>query len=859
DGQDLENPDVPMDDDMLSYMIYTSGSTGKPKGVMLTHRGICNYLLPHPANLHMYRLKERVETYLSITTVSFDMSFKEHTASLCNGKTLVFAGEDEMNDPRALTGLMEKYKVDCINATPSRLLQYLDYEPFREALAKCAVVMSGGEGYPMVLRDRIRACAPDTEIINTYGPTEITVSCNAADVTYAKAITIGRPLLNVQEYVVDRFGDLSPLGVVGELYIAGTGVSKGYKNLPEKTKEAFVEYRGRAAYRSGDYAKWDGEGNVMILGRLDNQVKLRGLRIELGEISGLIEAQPHIGKTAVVIRKIGGQDNLCAYFTADIEIDIDELRAELKKHLTPYMIPTAYLQMPALPQTANGKTDLKALPEPVPVSLGAYVAPANETEAFFSETFRKVLNLEKVGATDDFFDIGGTSLVVTSIVLAAEEKGYKLTYGDVFKYTTPRALAKLFESEERNDKIGQLFDFTDYDYSKINALLANNTVDSFRAGDLGDLGNILVTGATGYMGAHLVAAFLEQEKGKVYCLVRKGRYASAAERLKYLLFYYFGPRYIKEIEERLEVFDGDVTRYDSFAKLEHLPIQTVFNCAANVKHFSQGTDIEDINVGGVENCIRFCEKVGAALVHFSTTSVCGTTEDLAKLEKPVLDEQSLFFGQDLDNKYTSSKLMGERKVLEAVAERGLRGKVIRVGTLAARESDGEFQINFLTNSFAGRLRSYAMLGVFPYELFENTICMGPIDMSCRAFLLLAKTPAACCLFNAINNHTMPLGDIIRRMINSGMEIRFVEQEEFKAALEEAERDPEKAAILASMTAYMGLSHGKAMVHVPVSSHYTTQILARLGFFWNASQDRYVDAFINVLSGFDFFDKENLMR
>ena len=149
--------------------------------------------------------------------------------------------------------------------------------------------------------------------------------------------------------------------------------------------------------------------------------------------------------------------------------------------------------------------------------------------------------------------------------------------------------------------------------------------------------------------------------------------------------------------------------------------------------------------------------------------------------------------------------------------------------------------------------------VFPYENLENPICMGPIDVSCRAFLLLAKTPAACCLFNAINNHTIPLGDIILRMRHSGMEIRFVEHEEFMEALEEAERDPEKAAILSSMTAYMGLSHGKAMVNVPVSSNYTTQILARLGFFWNASQDSYVDAFIDVLSGFDFFDKENLMR
>ena len=145
-GENTNNPNVEIDDNSLSYMIYTSGSTGKPKGVMLTHRGICNYLNPHPANRHVYAVKNEVNVYLSVTTVSFDMSFKEHAVTLCNGKTLVFAGDTQMNDPRELATLMNKYKVDCINATPSRLSQYMDYEPFGKALANCKVIMSGGEG-----------------------------------------------------------------------------------------------------------------------------------------------------------------------------------------------------------------------------------------------------------------------------------------------------------------------------------------------------------------------------------------------------------------------------------------------------------------------------------------------------------------------------------------------------------------------------------------------------------------------------------------------------------------------------------------------------------------------------------------
>ena len=856
-GTNTSNPDVKMSDDELSYMIYTSGSTGKPKGVMLRHKGICNYLMPHPANTHMYHIKHDINTYLSVTTISFDMSFKEHAATFCNGKTLVFAGEDEMNDPRALAELMVKYDVDCINATPSRLQQYMDYAPFREALSKCRLVMSGGEGYPMSLRDSIASCSDSIRIVNTYGPTEITVSCNAADLTNADYVTVGRPLLNYHEIIVDKFGDPTPYGVIGELYIGGIGVACGYRNLPEKTAEAFVNYNGQRMYRSGDYAKWDKDGNVYILGRLDNQVKLRGLRIELGEIEGLIAAQPHIKKVAVIIRKLNGQDNLCAYFTADEEIDIDSLRDELKKHLTHYMVPTAYLQMNEMPITANGKTDVKKLPEPVPVSLGEYVAPANKTEEFFCESFKKALKLDKVGATDDFFEIGGTSLIVTSVVLDASENGFEITYGDVFKYTTPRALAELFKDGEVNDS-NQLFNFDDYDYTAIDGVLAKNNVDSFKSGETRELGNVLITGAIGYMGAHLLAEFLNSETGKAYCMIRRGHFDTAKERLENIMYYYFGGDLDDAIRDRVEVFSGDVTDYASFETFEQMDIDTVFNCAANVKHFSNGTDIEDINVGGVVNCIKLCKKINARLIHFSTISVAGTTDDITKLSRRELDEQSLYFGQSLDNKYTSSKLMGERKLLEAVAD-GLDGKVIRVGTLAARESDGEFQINFLTNNFMGRLRSYALLGCFPYAMIENQVCMGPIDRSCEAFIKLAKTPRECCVLNAVNNHTLPLGDIIRQMNKNGSKIDFVEYEVFREALNKAQQDPDKAAILSSMTAYMNTAHGKKITALNCNSHYTTQILARLGFFWNASNEKYVNDFINVLRGFLFFRQDNLTR
>jgi hypothetical protein len=159
----------------------------------------------------------------------------------------------------------------------------------------------------------------------------------------------------------------------------------------------------------------------------------------------------------------------------------------------------------------------------------------------------------------------------------------------------------------------------------------------------------------------------------------------------------------------------------------------------------------------------------------------------------------------------------------------------------------------------GKAHGYALLGCFPYGMIENQVCMGPIDRSCEAFLKLARTPQACCVFNAVNNHTLPLGDIIRQMNENGMDVKFVEYDEFAKALSDAQQDPEKAAILSSMTAYMNTAHGKKITALPCRSHYTTQILARMGFFWNQSNERYVNDFINVLRGFRFFNKDNLKR
>ena len=833
----------------LCYLIYTSGSTGKPKGVMLRHESIVNYLYGgHPTNTHMHALAETVHAFLCVTTLSFDMSMKEFGGALCNGKTAVIASEEETTNAALLADLFRRTGADAINATPSRMLQYMELPAFVEAIRQCKVIMCGGEKYADGLLDKLRAAAPEARIFNTYGPTEITVSSNCKELTHTNRISVGHPLLNYKEFVVDSDGNELPVGVVGELYIGGIGVATGYNDLPEMTAERFINYKGVRIYKSGDYARWTEEGDVEILGRTDNQIKLRGLRIELGEVEAALAAVEGIKSVVVKIGKIKNIEHLCAYFTADHPVDIVELKAELGKTLTKYMVPTAYLQMEKMPITPNGKTDVKALPEPQLAISGDYEAPANDTERAFCDIFANILQMEKVGATDNFFELGGTSLVVTRVIIEADKADLHVSYGEVFANPTPRKLAQLITGETvEATKLGAPDPVADFDYTAINNLLQRNTLGFFRAGKRQPLGDVLVTGATGYLGIHILHDLISSDAPNIYCMVRGKTKEAAESRLRTLLFYYFSKSYKELFGQRLHIVLGDVTQdIDT-----NLKVDTVFNCAAVVKHFSEGTEIEDVNIGGAQRCVDFCIKTGAKLIHISTASTRGLWA--GEIKTDVYTEQRLYMGQYLGNQYIYSKYMAERLILDAVALHGLSAKIMRVGNLAARSTDGEFQANFSTNSFMGRIRIYNMLGCCPYAMRNKKVEFSPINEVAHAICLLATTPKECTVFHPYNIHGQFLGDVLSGLSSVTDGIRFVEQEEFQKAMDEAGQDPQKAKQMAALLAYKDMAHGQKTADVQRDNDYTTQVLYRLGFAWSPTSWDYVERMLTAIGGFGFFE------
>jgi amino acid adenylation domain-containing protein len=841
------SPSIPITQitpDDLAYLIYTSGSTGRPKGVMLRHKGICNYLYGHPANVFANGVLTDADRVLSVTTISFDAALQDIGMAYYNGKTLIVATEEQANNPLDLAQLIQEQHVNMVSGTPSRWQTWLTSEDFCKAISQVKICRAGGEKFSDALLQQMRSVTK-ARIFNCYGPTEITVASNNAELTNAQMVTVGKPQLNVKEFIVDADGNELPVGVVGELYIGGRGVARGYNNLDEMTRERFVEYHGTRIYKSGDYAKWLPDGNVVILGRTDHQIKLRGLRIELGEIENVMLSVEGMKKVVIMIRKLNDKEHLCAYYTADHEIAPDALKAEISKRLTQYMVPTAYLQLKEMPMTPNGKTDVKALPEPQLAVSSVYVAPANDTEKTFCDIFAGILQMDKVGATDNFFELGGTSLVVTRVIIEADKAGLHVAYGDVFANPTPRQLACLITGEVVSDGPDEVVDF---DYTAINNLLQRNTLENFLKGERQVLGNVLLTGATGYLGIHILRELIDSDANQIYCLVRGKSQEAAESRLRTLLYYYFADAFKHLFGQRLHVILGDVT--SDFG--EGLQVDTVFNCAAIVKHFSEGTEIEDVNIGGAKRCVDFCLKTGAQLVHVSTASTRGLWAGTIKDE--VFTEQRFYMGQFLGNKYIYSKFMAERLILDAVAFHGLRAKIMRVGNLAARSTDGEFQANFSTNSFMGRIKVYNMLGCCPYAMRNKQVEFSPINEVSKAIVLLATTPIANTVFHPYNIHGQFLGDVLLGLKSVGDGIRFVEQDAFAEAMEQAKNDPQKARQLSSLLAYQDMAHGQKTADVKRDNDYTTQVLYRLGFAFSPTSWDYVERMLTAIGGFGFFEK-----
>ncbi|HEU4768434.1 MAG TPA: non-ribosomal peptide synthetase, partial [Pyrinomonadaceae bacterium] len=437
----------PITNEQSAYVIYTSGSTGEPKGVVVPHRSVVNVLNSMLAQISL----TPTDTMLAVSTLSFDIAVTEIFLPLMAGARVVIASREVAADAMELARLVTSSNATVMQATPATWRMLIDTGWTGNSMLK---VLSAGEAFDRRLADQLMAtCA---EVWNLYGPTETTIYSGVVQVTAAKGpVPIGPPVTNTSFYILDQFTNPVPIGIYGELYIGGEGLAHGYLNRSELTAERFVPHPfsyepGARLYRTGDLVRYREDGKLEFGGRLDHQVKVRGFRIELGEVEAVLSRHESVRAAVVTAQEVRpGEQRLVAYVVGERLLSASEWRTFLIERLPEYMIPALFITLEALPLLPNGKVNRRALPVPDssrPELRREFAPPENPTQARLVELWMNVLSLNRVGIHDDFFELGGDSILATRLVSRVRRAfGVELQLRELFWKPTVSDLAPLIE------------------------------------------------------------------------------------------------------------------------------------------------------------------------------------------------------------------------------------------------------------------------------------------------------------------------------------------------------------------------------------------------------------------------------
>ncbi|MFC9681060.1 amino acid adenylation domain-containing protein [Streptomyces sp. NPDC056948] len=746
-------PGVRVHPHQAAYLIHTSGSTGRPKGVVVEHGSLAAYLTEAAA---MYPAASGES--LVHTSLAFDMPVTTLFTPLITGGRVRF-GELDEDTPTP----------DLLKVTPSHL-RLLESLPDRVSDARNLVI--GGEALDGTALQAWRERHPKAVVINEYGPTEATVGCVVhrlePDDDFATGpVPIGRPIGGARVYVLDDHLQPVPDGVWGELYLAGAGLARGYAGRPGQSAERFVADPygppGTRMYRVGDRARWNRAGVLEYAGRVDDQVKIRGYRIEPGEIEAALTAFDEVAQAAVTAREDRpGDQKLVAYIVPRKErgelrdqpprtrsertayLDPDDLRAKLAATLPPYLVPSTFIEVDEIPLNPNGKLDRRSLPAPPNTAAGTGRAPRTPQEAHLCTLFAEVLNVPEISADADFFALGGHSLLAIRLAGRIRETlAVRFSLSALLEAPTPAGLARHLTGggphaaswvPDSEAELSPVLRFTS------GTSPAGSSDVPYADPHAGGPREILLTGATGFVGAFLLAELLLRTSARVHCLVRARTDAEARERLTGAMRRYgIGP---VPDDPRLNVVRGDLAAVDlgldpaDWARLRER-VDTIVHSGAHVHHLSPYTRLKPANVEGTRTLLRLAaEGRPKAFHHLSTLGVFRPGQDsrLVTEDSPTDGEKHPF-----GNGYAASKWVADRLV-ERAFERGAAGGIHRLGRIWAHTSTGAVGPD---DMFSRLLTSCAALGCHPVgpDLEEALL---PVDVLARALvgLILAGTGTA---------------------------------------------------------------------------------------------------------------------
>ena len=860
----LSYDDCMVEIDSIAYIIYTSGSTGTPKGVVISHRGAANTIV----DINQKFAIDSNDCIIGLSSFCFDLSVYDVFGALSTGAKLVIV--NDQLDVHEIKRLIEEENITFWNSVPAVMdifLENIEKKGFSNSSVRN--VLFSGDWIPLELPDKVKKSFVNSKCTSLGGATEGSIWSIYFPIDKVnniwRSIPYGYPLANQTMYVLDETLNVCPIGIPGEIAIGGTGVAKGYKNDLEKTNKAFVHHDILGdIYLTGDMGKMTYDGYIEFLGRKDNQVKINGYRVEIGDIEKNVLLHPEIKECIVIVSgdKFGFK-NLCLYYIASQEVDSKEIRCFLSQRLPKYMIPTKMLRVDAFPLTSNGKIAKNLLPE---ISNNQFISevilPSNDTETLLYELFSKTLGLEQFSVEDSFFDLGGDSIsAMRMISQLPDELGLNIT--DLFSYPSVRELATRTDETNTttvNEKLLKLRSQAEMRTSLQNQIsktlrrsVKKYVIKSKFSGLFIARSNanknekVLFTGVTGYLGIHLFREMLESTNAYFYLLVRASDDLTATARLKSAWKLYFPNSSFDRYVSRFIVISGDISEKnlgveDSVYTTLCNEVSMVVNCAANVNHYVVYEQSKAANVLGVANLLNFVrtgkEKV---LHHMSTVSVAGGNESG---EQGVFTENDLDVGQIAFNTYIETKLEAEKLISEARMA-GVDARIYRLGDIQCQSETGVFQKNIEQNAFAITLRSFVRIGKYPNE------GLMPFDFTCVDVLASACCKLICCKtlknrnFHVINSHRIEIGTIMDAYRRVGYDITSCSLIDFVDYMIKTNKGSNKN-IISDLLLHSGLLNQdlEAMGHYVILSNQTDKILKRLGFKWPQNDSTTIEKMVS---------------
>lgn len=723
---DFVLPNIPVK--ALAYIIYTSGTTGKPKGVMIEHLGLLN-VINYLVTKYNMNADEKSVIFAKYT---FDTFIEQAFCGLLSGITVHIVTDNLIADPLLLGNYVAREGISHLHVTPS-YLNYLEVD----SLQNLRRLVVAAEKFNDHLLQRF---SPQIgEIYNLYGPTECSIICTESK----NKTSIGKFIPNCYGFILDENLQLVEDGEHGELHIAGNCLARGYLNNKILTDQKFinVNINGQLhrCYKSGDLCYKGDDGDLYYINRIDNQIKIRGYRVELGEIEAVVNKIPEIQSSCAIYNN----DSINLFYISSKIMD-DYLKQYLKSCLPDYMIPSVFLRVDKFLQNDNNKIDKKSLLSLL-TNQKNIISPRNEMERYICKCFSDVLNITEdyISINDDFFQLGGNSINIAKLVRLLN-KVINISYQDVFRL---RTISAIYDNSLLKRKIINNSDICNYfvslDKLKSSIVKKINLPKSFpnRYSPV-VLNKVLITGATGFLGIHILAEYLLNTDAKIVLLLRKSHDLKQASynRLKRLLQQY------THID--LDIFKDRFVIYDANLKSHFLglapnfynslfDVDCIIHCAANVKHFGNETDFYLDNVEVTINLLELCKNTQSKnFVYISTMSVIQDTYSTTKVNYFEFDEFSATHELNFINPYARSKYIGEQKCWKYVRKYGVNLSIFRAGNLFCNSQTKSHQENILNNAFISIVAGVIQLKNITNEL--NRQELTHVDYAAKCIFEIIK-------------------------------------------------------------------------------------------------------------------------